>query len=827
MADLEVTLAGAMTLRRGEQRVEDRSFGSGQFRLVTAMLVVDRADPLPLERLADELWGGRPPTRWRTAVRGLVSRLRSHLVDLGLERDVIVATGGSYHVHLDSVVVDVEQAVSVLATARDALAADSAAEAVTAAGTARSVLSRPVLSGLDTPWVEALRVRLAAAHLDSLVVLATARTALGGTLQARPALREAVELDPLREDAWRALMSVEVAMGNPARALAAYDQCRRHLAEELGVDPAAETQRMHRDILRAGIVPGDGGDVGVDDERPRSDRPPYVGLRTFTQDDADRFFGRDAEVQALVRRLVSHGIVAVVGPSGVGKSSLVRAGLLPALARGAIPDAERGPAWSWCLARDRSRRWRPSSPGSATTTRRPSTNRLRRPDGLRLAATRLLGDQPPSARLLLVVDQFEELFTLRGAGRAASFVALLQRATASLDRRVSVVVTLRSDFYSRAAAVPGVAELLSTSQFVVPPLAGEQVEEVVAGPARRTGVSLEPGLLGRIVTDVANEPGALPLLQHLLYELWERRVDHVLTRGAYEDLGGVAGALANGPKPLPRSRPRRTGDRATGAPARRPAGRGRRRHPPPGVGRRTRRIPGRRRPNRRGGRAAGGRPPADLEPRPGHRPAHRGARTRGADRCLAAPAGLGRPGPGPPAGASTAHGRVGGVGAPRPPRRLAADRTATGRGTRGAARRGRGRRRHPPVPDRTRPGHGLRGRPGARAGSRGGARLAGAASRTAVAASHAGTRRSGRRRGARGGRPVVVRAWRHPDGRSRSAGGRVRGGAGHRPATRDADRARSPHPRRRGRRRGPPRHRRGPPPGHRGRSARPVLDRRR
>jgi hypothetical protein len=150
-----------------------------------------------------------------------------------------------------------------------------------------------------------------------------------------------------------------------------------------------------------------------------------------------------------------------------------------------------------------------------------------------------------TARLLLVLDQLEEVFTLAGPDLATQLVELVTVAARRTDSRVTIVATLRSDFYDAAARVPGMAALLSRVQFVVPTVDGEQVEEAILGPARRADLVLEPGLLARILTDVAGQPGSLPLLQHLLHALWERRVGQALTRGVYADLGGVGGALAN------------------------------------------------------------------------------------------------------------------------------------------------------------------------------------------------------------------------------------------------------------------------------------------
>ncbi len=360
-----------------------------------------------------------------------------------------------------------------------------------------------------------------------------------------PSVREALALDPLREDAWRTLMDVEATAGNGAAALRAYEDCRAVLADELGVDPSPATQALHGDLLRGEVAtPARRDRHTITSPTTRPDVVPYVGLRAFRADEAALFFGRDAEVQALVDRLAATGLVAVVGPSGVGKSSLVHAGLRPALAAGAIADSD---TWVTCaMVPGSSARKSLAAELGATTELDDAlvTACLEGPDGLHRLAEEILAGREPVSRLLVVVDQLEELFTLGDPADAEPFVELLATAARRLDGRVVVVATMRADFYESAASVPALAGWLSRAQFVVPPVGGDQVETIVAGPARRAGVTLEEGLLGRITADVAGEPGVLPLLQHLLHELWKRRTDQVLTRGAYEDLGGVAGALA-------------------------------------------------------------------------------------------------------------------------------------------------------------------------------------------------------------------------------------------------------------------------------------------
>ncbi len=555
MDTLEVTLAGAMTLRRGTREFGDVAFSGRQLRLVTAMLVLQRANPIAFDELANELWAGTLPTQWRVAVRGLVSKVRRAVVDLGMSSEAIVAVAGTYEVDLEPVQVDIETAMAAAAAARVQLGEGRVDAALDSANRARAVLSRPVVPGVRSDWLDGIRDGVAGRHVDALISLGEGRSLLGRHDQSRMALTRAVETAPLREDAWRALMRVEASAGNSGEALQVYERCRHHLAEELGVDPSEATQHLHADLLDAVPAPGGARTPAGADRLTVSTGPPaapvtavapYVGLRTFQPDDAELFFGRDAEVQEILTRLVRSGIVAVVGPSGIGKSSTVRAGLLPALERGAIPDSDTwipmiitpGSAPLEALAHELAELAPTRSHGDLATRLYDD------PDELHEIVEDLLSEEQPGARVLLVIDQLEELFTLGDREQAARLVALLTSASRRLDGRAVVVLTLRADFYEEATRVPGLADLLSRSQFVVPPMQGEQVEDVVERPARHAGATLERGLLPQIIADVTGQPGALPLLQHLLYELWEQRTDRVMTRGAYDDLGGVTGALA-------------------------------------------------------------------------------------------------------------------------------------------------------------------------------------------------------------------------------------------------------------------------------------------
>jgi WD40 repeat protein/tRNA A-37 threonylcarbamoyl transferase component Bud32 len=255
---------------------------------------------------------------------------------------------------------------------------------------------------------------------------------------------------------------------------------------------------------------------------------PFKGLSSFQPVDADYFFGRERLVAELVARLVGAGFLGIVGPSGSGKSSVLRAGLLPALAGGVLPGSG---GWRRLLLR----------PGE-----RP-LEELRRVlvSGAKDPLAEALDTLPANARLLLAVDQLEELFTAcRSDDERAAFADTLARAAADPDGRAVVVVALRADFYGRFAAYPGLAELLGGNQVLVGSMQASDLRRAVVLPAGRVGLRVEPELTDALIEDVEGEPGALPLLSTALLELWQKRQDNALTLADYRASGGVHGAVA-------------------------------------------------------------------------------------------------------------------------------------------------------------------------------------------------------------------------------------------------------------------------------------------
>ncbi|MBC7814947.1 MAG: protein kinase, partial [Burkholderiales bacterium] len=281
---------------------------------------------------------------------------------------------------------------------------------------------------------------------------------------------------------------------------------------------------------------------------------PYKGLHPFQTADFNDFFGREKLVEKLIRRMGESGpeivtrFLAIIGPSGSGKSSVVRAGLIPALWRGDISGSEK-----WFIV-DMLPGARPLDELEVALTRVATTpiaagslreHLSRDKYGLLRAANLILPNASDGSELVLVLDQFEEVFTLLDDEAArAHFLSLIYTAAAEPRSRVRVVITMRADFYDRPLNYPDFGELVRSRMETVLPLGANALERAIKGPAERVGVTFEDGLVARIVDEMHYQPGALPLLQYALTELFERRKGRLLTHEVYQSIGGAVGALA-------------------------------------------------------------------------------------------------------------------------------------------------------------------------------------------------------------------------------------------------------------------------------------------
>ncbi len=290
--------------------------------------------------------------------------------------------------------------------------------------------------------------------------------------------------------------------------------------------------------------------IVIEDASTREDIPnPYKGLRTFQEADAANFFGRDALTKQLIARLEEQHeyahFLAVVGPSGSGKSSVVKAGLMPVLRQGGIAGSD---SWFYVEMVPGVRPFEELAAAlvSVATSEPPRLAERLREDNQSLAGvlTEILPDDKKT-ELFLFIDQFEEVFTLvSDEAESTAFLELLYHAITNPNGRLRIVITLRADFYDRPLLRPIVSDLMSKRTEVVIPLLREELQQAITLPARRVGVTLELQLVQAVIDEVIDQPATLPLLQYLMSEMFERRKANVLTYDSYQEMGGVRGALA-------------------------------------------------------------------------------------------------------------------------------------------------------------------------------------------------------------------------------------------------------------------------------------------
>jgi WD40 repeat protein/serine/threonine protein kinase len=329
---------------------------------------------------------------------------------------------------------------------------------------------------------------------------------------------------------------------------------------------AADLMTADIDSPKTGSLDETGSDVTVispaDSGRTdfASAAGPYRGLFAFREEDARFFFGREEFTEQLLEQVANKPLTAVVGPSGSGKSSVVYAGLVAALRREGnwvVANFRPGGSPFQAVAGALLPLLRPDVPGKsaeAAGDRPAEVDRLASALGrgelsLHELLNQVVAAQPAGSRLLLIADQFEELFTLlEDAGLRTRFMDDLAEAVdiqRFLDEQTfSLVITLRADFLAQVLTHLPFANVLQDADVKLGPMSRQDLIRAVANPAKRLGVRFESGLVIRIVNDVGEEPGNLPLLEFALAALWERREGSQLTHAAYEEIGGVAGALA-------------------------------------------------------------------------------------------------------------------------------------------------------------------------------------------------------------------------------------------------------------------------------------------
>lgn len=478
----------------GPLEVDGHSDGLGpRDRVVLSALVVRAGGPVRPEVLADALWGERPPATWPKVVQGCVVRLRKRLGAAAIESGSF-----GYRLALSDDELDFRLFERALERAREAMAGGDPARASYVVQEALDLWRGEALADLDD-WepgrVEAQR--LEGLRMDAEELWVEAETGAGHALSVLERARSLVAQAPFRERRWALLATALYQAGRQGEALGAVKRARSMLVDELGLDPGPELARLEELLLRQ--------DPSLDASTSRETSPvcPYRGLLPYGAEHADSFFGREDDVAACLRRLRDAKVLAVIGPSGVGKSSLLRAGVVASLVRGGTP--------------------------VLVTT--PGAHPLDSLVGLKARG-----------RQTLVVDQAEEAVTLcADLGERERFFAALATHVGAGGR---LVLSLRADHLGDLAPYPDIARVLEDGLYLLGPMSEPDLRSAVEGPARRAGLRLEPGLVDLLVREVEGEPAALPLLSHVLRETWEHREGPTLTVDGYRATGGIRDAVA-------------------------------------------------------------------------------------------------------------------------------------------------------------------------------------------------------------------------------------------------------------------------------------------
>jgi DNA-binding SARP family transcriptional activator/WD40 repeat protein len=468
--------------------------GGAKPRLVLVQLLLNPNRVVSTDTLVDALWGEDPPPTARRSLQSHVAKLRAAL---GGDDGPVRSQAPGYVLAIDEDQIDLWRSDDLVRQARAALASDPR-RAQHLAQQARKQWTGEPLGDLAThDQLVAQRRRLDQLWLDLIELEVDADLGAGDTAHAVEQLESLVLDRPDHEPFWARLMTAYYRLGRQSDALDTFQRARAALLDAFGLDPSPELQRLELAILEQ--------TADLDDTQTQP--CPYKGLASYQIDDADMFYGRDDVVAELLEAVRLAPFVVVVGSSGAGKSSALRAGLVKEL-------------------------------------------EIRKLSGLRQASVITPGTSPmrsiyqvPGSVDVVIVDQFEELFTLTDdEATQRQFVRLLlDRVNDGAGR---MVISLRADFYGHCTRLPELAPLLARRQVVVGPLSEQELRVVITKPAEKAGLTVAQELVDAIVAEAADHAGALPLVSHALVESWHRRSNDHLTLEAYRDAGSIAGAIA-------------------------------------------------------------------------------------------------------------------------------------------------------------------------------------------------------------------------------------------------------------------------------------------
>ncbi|MFC2153411.1 BMP family ABC transporter substrate-binding protein [Actinomycetota bacterium] len=514
-------------------------------RSLLALLLMNANRVVSIDRILEEIWGEKALGK-ESSVWVYVSGLRSVLEPNREARTVLVTKDHGYGLQVDPDSIDAIRFEREAARGHE-VARDDPTEGSKILRQAIEIWRGAAYQDFLTEDFARMEIqRLEELRLTAIEEAVEADLRRGKSHELIAELERIHDEHPLREGPVGQLMLALYRTGRSADALRLFDRFRRGIGETLGISPSPELCRLEEQVLlhdsrllpRRREIARTGGALELVN--------PYKGLRPFREEDAGDYFGRDRIAVEVLKSLEQgQRLVALVGPSGSGKSSLASAGVIPVLRKGGIPDSQE-----WLIAR--------MLPGSdpfmeleaallQSSLDAPSDlgSHLRGGDstGFLRAALRMLGDT--NSRLCLVIDQFEELFTLvTDDDTRHRFLDHLITALDDVYGRVTVLVTLRANMYAHPFEHAEFGTRLGHGVINVVPLTPDELEAAALEPAARRGITLEPALLAELIADVIGQPGALPMFQYALAELFDRRVGDRMMSEVYHSIGGVGGALS-------------------------------------------------------------------------------------------------------------------------------------------------------------------------------------------------------------------------------------------------------------------------------------------
>lgn len=492
------------------------------------------------EQLAGLLWPESADESARSNLRHALWRVRRSLE----------ASGASTAVTADDLSVTVKDGPQLRVDVAQLQATDGSAADVVALRERTEVYAGELLPGFYDEWVILERERMKGIYERTMQQLIDKLIEGQRWADVGEWAERWISVAQSPEPAFRSLMVAAAGRGDVSGVVAAYRRCASALKADLGVEPSEQTRTLYERLSKGHspvLVSERPAEVGPAqtpdrDAAPAAGEPPYKGLECFEAVDATRFFGREDLVARLADRVREQGFLAVIGASGSGKSSLVRAGIFPTLAASGGRTGEYRAVVITPTARPLESLAVALTPAGAAPSDVASLldSLAQDPRTLRLALRSSAG----RGGSLLVVDQLEELFTecddehVRGA-----FIENLVEA-AGTEGACSVVVTLRADFYGQCARYTSLRDRLAADQEYIGPMTTPELRRSIEEPARRASWEFEPGLVDLLLRDIGDEPGALPLLSHALLETWKRRRGRTMTLASYAESGGVHGAIA-------------------------------------------------------------------------------------------------------------------------------------------------------------------------------------------------------------------------------------------------------------------------------------------